>query len=221
LRFPFVLSRRRNVRWFQDLYSYNFARYPDASFYFIGHSYGTYILGRSMARVPAMRFHRIVLVGSVLPREYRWSDRIDSGQADEIRNERSSSDIPVKVLCSALHAFGRDVGTGGVDGFDEGRCREVFFYKGNHGRPLDRDNLPALADYLMNGTYVPPGGLIDDISPTLGVVARLAPAIGIVIICTLLFIIPGIWWVYKASGVPAAIGATLLVVLIAVILDAI
>jgi len=221
LRFPFVLSRRRNVRWFQDLYSCNFARYPDASFYFIGHSYGTYILGRSMARVPAMRFHRIVLVGSVLPREYRWSDRIDSGQADEIRNDRSSSDIPVKVLCSALHAFGRDVGTGGVDGFDEGRCREVCFYKGNHGRPLDRDNLPALADYLMDGTYVPPGGLVDDISPRLGVVARLAPAIGIVIICTLLLIIPGIWWVYKASGLPAAIGATLLVVLIAVILDAI
>ena len=73
----------------------------------------------------------------------------------------------------------------------------------------------------MNGTYVPPGGLIDDISPTLGVVARLAPAIGIVIICTLLFIIPGIWWVYKASGLVAAIGATLMVVLIAVILDAI
>jgi len=108
LRFPFALARCSNVRWFQDLYSYNFSKYPGAEFYFIGHSLGTYILGRSMAGVSAIRFKRIVLIGSVLPHEYRWSKRIDSGQVDEIRNDRSSRDFPVKVMCSALHAFGRD-----------------------------------------------------------------------------------------------------------------
>ena len=221
LRFPFALARRRNVRWFQDLYSYNFARYPKAKFSFIGHSYGTYILGQSMARVPAMRFERILLVGSVLPREYRWSDRIDAGQVQEIRNDRSASDIPVKVLCSALHAFGRDVGTGGVDGFDEGRCREVFFYKGNHSRPLDRDNLGNLADYILTGKLTKPSELVQEISPVLGIVARLAPALAIVIVCAMLCTFPGVWWVYVKHGLAAAISAVLAIVVIVVVLDAV
>lgn len=221
LRFPFALSRRRNVRWFQDLYSYNFAKYPGATFYFIGHSYGTYILGQSMARVPAMRFSRIVLVGSVLPREYRWSDRIDSGQTQEIRNDRSSRDVPVKLICSALHAFGKDVGTAGVDGFDEGRCLETFYYKGSHSRPLDRDNLANLVDYLLRGSYSRPAGLVDEISRPMDIVSRLAPAIGLAVICAVLGIVPGVWWIYLQFGISGAGTAAMALVLVAVLLDAI
>ena len=219
LRFPFGLMRRRHVRWFQDLYSNNFAKYPEAKFYFIGHSLGTYILGRSMARVPAMRFERIVLIGSVLPREYSWRERMDLGQATEIRNDRSSWDIPVKLFCSALHAFGKDVGTAGVDGFDEGLCLETFYYSGDHSRPLEPTNLMLLVDYVINGTYVRPVDLVSDLSKSLGFLSRLAPAIAVVAGLALIGIFPAIWWLYVTYGTVCALGAVLLLILIGILLD--
>lgn len=48
LDFVLPLLRRRNINWFKDKYSYYFALYPDADFLFLGHSNGTYLLGRSL-----------------------------------------------------------------------------------------------------------------------------------------------------------------------------
>ena len=154
--------RKKNIEWFQDQYSYYFARYPNADFHFIGHSNGTYILGESLKKVSSMRFKRVYLAGSVLPRDYPWIQRFDYDyQLENLRNDRSSLDWPVGILCSGLRGIGmRDIGTGGFDGFnwDEERTQEVFYYKGGHGKPLKEGNLDNIIDYILTGKGAPPPG---------------------------------------------------------------
>jgi pimeloyl-ACP methyl ester carboxylesterase len=174
--------RKRNIEWFQDKYSYYFSRYPDADFHFIGHSNGTYILGESLKKVSSMRFKRVYLAGSVLPRDYPWIKRFDYDcQLENLRNDRSSWDWPVGILCSGLRGIGmRDIGTGGFDGFnwDEERTQEVFYYKGDHGKPLKEGNLDNIIDYILTGKGAPPPGSLipeKEVSFVFRWCSRLAP----------------------------------------------
>jgi hypothetical protein len=166
LHFFLPWVRRARARWFMDRYSELAAKYPDpaSKFYFIGHSNGTYMLGRGLADVTMMRFERAYLAGSVLPPRYPWRDRIEAGQIDSIRSDGSSRDWPVGFLCSAL-SFMRDIGTGGFTGFEAAppQLKEYRYYPGGHGKPLeDRENLEAIVDYVLVGKDQPPKNLGDE-----------------------------------------------------------
>lgn len=180
LNFFFPWLRRQNIRWFQDQYSYRFALNPKAEFHFIGHSNGTYILGESLKRVPAMKFKRVYLAGSVLPREYPWQDRFDLNQVGELRNDRSCWDWPVGILCSGLRGIGmKDIGTGGFDGFyfDDDRTEEVYYYKGGHGEPLVRENQTSILAFTLDGDPSRPSNLLEltQISAKFQWISRAAP----------------------------------------------
>ncbi len=155
LRFAIPPTRRASLQWFQDLYSTCLAENPGAVFHFIGHSNGTYLLGESLRRIHGMRFKRVVLAGSVLPDDYDWNDRLARAQVETVRNHRSSSDVPVGILCSVLRGLGMgDVGTGGVFGFKTApnpRADEIYWYEGGHSRPVQADNLPALVEFAVSG----------------------------------------------------------------------
>jgi pimeloyl-ACP methyl ester carboxylesterase len=147
--------RNRNIAWFKDTYSYYYALYPSAEFLFLGHSNGTYLLGRALKHVHGMRFARVLLVGSVLPREYPWGEVFGRGQVGALRNDRANRDLPVGLLCSALRGLRmRDLGTAGVDGFnfDDERTSEVFYYDGGHSMALAEKNIGNLVDYLITGS---------------------------------------------------------------------
>jgi len=140
LRFVLPGNRRKRARWLCDQYTRIRAKYPQVPFHFIGHSNGTYTLGRSLAEVHGMRFDRVVLMGSVLPREYPWQAMKDLGQAGFIENHCSRRDWPVAWLCSTLRAIGmKDLGTGGFEGFDDGAAFESRWYPGGHGSPMSKD----------------------------------------------------------------------------------
>ena len=178
--FFFPWLRRQNIRWFQDQYSYRFALNPKAEFYFIGHSNGTYVLGESLKRVSAMKFKRIYLAGSVLPREYPWQRRFDLEQVKELRNDRSCSDWPVGILCSGLRGLGmQDIGTGGFDGFnfDDDRTEEVYYYAGGHGEPLAKKNQASILAFTLDGDRSQPSNLLEpaQISAKFQWVSRMAP----------------------------------------------
>jgi hypothetical protein len=152
LDFAIPMLRRRWVNWFKDKYSYYYALYPDADFRFLGHSNGTYLLGRSLDQVSGMRFTRVVLVGSVLPRGYNLEKIFGRDQVELLRNDRANCDIPVGILCSALRGLGmRDVGTAGFDGFDfkDERTSEVFYHDGGHSEALAETNVGHLVQFLM------------------------------------------------------------------------
>lgn len=140
LRFVLPGNRRKRARWLCDQYTRMRAKHPQVPFHFIGHSNGTYTLGRSLVEVHGMRFDRVVLMGSVLPREYPWQAMKDSGQAGHIENHCSRRDWPVAWLCSTLRAIGmKDLGTGGFEGFDDGAVFESRWYPEGHGSPMSKD----------------------------------------------------------------------------------
>jgi pimeloyl-ACP methyl ester carboxylesterase len=194
LDFLVLQLRRKNVRWFQDQYTEQLASNPKAEFYFIGHSNGTYILGEGLKRVPEMRFKRIYLAGSVLPCEYPWQPRFDLKQVEELRNDRSSQDWPVGILCSGLRGFGmKDLGTGGFDGFrfDNSHIEEVFYYDGGHGKPLDKGNQNSILAFILEGRHLIPPNLLasTQISARFKRISLAAPHIAKILLMILLLIL--------------------------------
>ncbi|AVH72767.1 hypothetical protein [Nostoc sp. 'Lobaria pulmonaria (5183) cyanobiont'] len=160
--FVFPGLRKINIDWFQDEYSYYFAKYPSTNFHFIGHSNGTYILGESLKRLPGMKFKRVYLAGSVLPREYPWKQIFDKKQVEKLCNARSSFDWPVGILCSGLRGVGMvDIGTGGFDGFLMGdqRLQELYYFNGDHGKPVEESNHTNIIQYIFTGIISKPEGL--------------------------------------------------------------
>lgn len=218
--FFFPWLRRQNIRWFQDQYSYFFALNPKAEFYFIGHSNGTYILGESLKRVPAMKFKRIYLAGSVLPCDYPWRDRFDLGQVEELRNDRSCWDWPVGILCSGLRGIGmKDIGTGGFDGFyfDDGRTHEVYYYNGGHGEPLAKENHISILAFTLNGDLSRPSNLLEvsQISSNFQWISRVAPYfVPLLLLLTLCIVFLGIWLLFKLLELSISIFWVALMVLI-------
>lgn len=178
-KFAVPATRRRFLGWLQDTYTEALAVNPRATFHFVGHSNGTYLLGHSLAQVPAMRFRRVYLAGSVLPTTYAWRERARAGQVQQLRNERAAADVPVAVLCAALRGLGmRDVGTGGVDGFlgfDDPVKTEVAYHPGGHSAALHEANLRRIAAFVMDGDPGEPDSLVREPSAGFAMLSRAAP----------------------------------------------
>jgi hypothetical protein len=145
LDFLVPISRRNRLRWFRDTYAYYFSRNPQADFRFLGHSNGTYLLGQSLQQLSGMRFSKVVLAGSVLPRDFDWRPLKLTNQISDMWNHCSRFDIPVAILCNALRGLRmKDVGTGGYDGFSTMPNCNCQYHKGGHGAPLEDDYRPIL-----------------------------------------------------------------------------
>lgn len=156
IEFALPWTRKQNMRHFLHWYGNYFVTHDADNMYFAGHSNGTYMLGRALLQVPSIRFRRIYLASSVLPRDFPWSAIVQRGQvglANEtnpvnvIHCDRGSKDRPVGWLCSALNGLGmRDIGTGGYDGFDQSTAALFEHdqpFPGDHGAPFSPD-IPRL-----------------------------------------------------------------------------
>ncbi|GIF50740.1 hypothetical protein DFJ67_1850 [Asanoa ferruginea] len=180
-KFALPVTRRRFLGWLEDTYAERLALNPKATFHFIGHSNGTYLLGHSLQKIPGMRFERVLLAGSVLPVGYDWRGRREAGQVRRIRNDRAARDIPVGVLCAGLRGLGmRDVGTAGVDGFhewDDDAKSEVYYYPGGHSDALNAGNLPRLVTFVLDGTVLKQDALPRTPSAGFAFLSRAAPTL--------------------------------------------
>ncbi len=200
VKFALPMTRKKNIEWLQDQYSEQMALSPGAEFNFLGHSNGTYMLGQSLGRIAGMKFNRVILVGSVLPTQYPWQKRFQNDQVKYLRNERSSCDFPVGILCSALHGIGmHDIGTGGFEGFSNYvGCQiiENYWYDGGHSTPLRQSNLEGLVDDLVFGKVTIPNlsatGSRGYIS-----LSRRAPRIAQLLV--LLGLAVTLWWVFFSA----------------------
>jgi hypothetical protein len=98
--FPFVVPWVRHWKtcWLMDHYVLMRALYLAAKFSYVGHSNGTYLLGRALLHYPAAKFHHVVFVGSVVRCDYPWStllpDKSENrpGQVDKILNYVATED---------------------------------------------------------------------------------------------------------------------------------
>ncbi|MCK6445277.1 MAG: alpha/beta fold hydrolase [Planctomycetes bacterium] len=160
LQFVNPLSRRAKVYEFADLYADLLATPPvDAPIHFAGHSFGTYLLGRSLRDYPAMRFEKAYFAGSVLHESFFSSTGDGAGalgrQIGWLRNDIATEDWPVGILCSGLDKLNlaEFVGTGGFNGFtgivEEDRHCENRYFPGGHGKALERENQASIAAWLV------------------------------------------------------------------------
>jgi hypothetical protein len=213
--FLIPILRKRKIRWFKDTYSYYLARSPKADFHFLGHSNGTYLLGQSLLSLSGMEFKRVVLAGSVLPRNFAWQIAAQRSQISQIWNHRATSDFPVAVLCNALRGLRmRDVGTGGFDGFQVlPQICECYYHPGGHSAALTKESLNVLAAQVAGapGVVCPHQQLV----PTpprwferVSAMAALLPWIVLILIVAASWIFGGILASHMAGGM---LGARLLV----------
>lgn len=155
--------RRARRRWIRDVYSDLVAKYPTATFHYVGHSNGTYLLSKLLETAPGAKFESVFLAGCVLRRDYPWSAALDSGsgaQVGRVLNVRASTDVPVGWLCSALRGIGmKDLGTAGLDGFDDENdgLNDPYCVAGGHGTALSITDAPArIAQWVTTGAVVRP-----------------------------------------------------------------
>jgi pimeloyl-ACP methyl ester carboxylesterase len=162
-------DRQKYVRWFMDQYTETLARYPNArKVDFIGHSNGTYLLGGALAAYPSMKIRRIVLGGSVLPKDYDWATVFRRKQAQFVRNYVADDDWVVALFPRFfepryLRWLGNDIGSAGFNGFDAGNdgpgrqpVDNVKFIQGGHAAFLKE--LSPIANFL-----IPPAGTVDPV----------------------------------------------------------
>lgn len=178
--------------------------YPKAQFVCAGHSNGTYLLGRAMLDFEALRFERVYLAGSVLPREFNWRAIGVRNQIKGLRNDMASADFPVGLLCEALRVFPLydDLGAGGFRGFTNVYAGTAYdkteWVEGDHGAALEEQRLPNVANYLVTGKPTRADDPVDKESKALAWLAKGAHIIGIVLLPTLvgigwlIFMIPGL-----------------------------
>jgi len=111
-------ARSAKVKWFRKVYSdetqdrrvqLSKRQRPSA----VAHSFGTYILGNAMLKYDSLRFDKIILCGSILPRDFPWDQLIERGQVNFVRNEYGVNDIWVRLV----GWFVPDTGPSGHSGF--------------------------------------------------------------------------------------------------------
>lgn len=99
----------------------------------IAHSYGTYVLTQMLLEYPTIKLSRIVLCGSVVKQQFKWSriaNQIGDGldKAQFIVNECGHEDrLPILA-----RTFGFRYGNSGTHGFGNGLVTDRF-HKGSHG----------------------------------------------------------------------------------------
>jgi pimeloyl-ACP methyl ester carboxylesterase len=67
-------ARRAKIRKFQEFYNNVISQYDTkrVDICAVVHSFGAYIIGRALLRFPEVRFDRLILAGSTLPRRFPW-----------------------------------------------------------------------------------------------------------------------------------------------------
>jgi hypothetical protein len=146
------------------------ARYPNATFHYVGHSNGTYLAARALEDYPAARFQRIVFAGSVVRSGYAWEKRIvESRQVEAVMNYVASSDLVVGIFPAAFGWF--DLGGAGHTGFRDLQYRppgaavprvfqrqigantsyQVHFAHGGHGAGIVETQWDEIAKFIVNG----------------------------------------------------------------------
>lgn len=151
LQFLLPTARARCAHSFRDRYVQYFARYAGAKFSALAHSNGTYALAHALKTNSYMKLDRVLLAGSVLPREWPWAKM--SNQVGKLRNDCANADWPVGALCWALHLiYPKQLGTAGLNGF-KGNVPFVRnnFLIGDHSAALEPRYHGEIAEFLLYG----------------------------------------------------------------------
>ncbi len=121
---PKFFSARSNeamIDYFFDEYSQTVNQHPspiDPANYrkrpsIIAHSFGTYIVGWAMLKYDCIKVDKLILCGSILPRDFDWATLLARDQVNLVRNEYGVRDFWSRVV----RYFVKRTGSSGRDGF--------------------------------------------------------------------------------------------------------
>jgi pimeloyl-ACP methyl ester carboxylesterase len=181
---PFLLpwTRRSKVEWLLDQYVAAKSLYPIATFSYIGHSNGTYLLAKALESCPAIKFERVVFGGSVVRRRFPWSDYISSGQVKGVLNYVATDDKVVAIFPQGLELMGlQDLGGAGHLGFTCTPDPNFRYVTGGHGASLASDRWREMAEFILNGTIPLKSSSVPSQSKITVALGYLAPLIWLIL----------------------------------------
>jgi pimeloyl-ACP methyl ester carboxylesterase len=119
-RFIWDSSNERMVDAFYDQYTQilkqhraidptNYLKRPSI----IAHSFGTYLVGKCMLKYDSVRIDKLILCGSILPKDFDWGTLLARNQVNLVRNEYGVKDF----WSGIVKHFVRGTGSSGRDGF--------------------------------------------------------------------------------------------------------
>jgi pimeloyl-ACP methyl ester carboxylesterase len=164
LSFLLPTRRRAKVQWLMDQYTEALARYPNANFYYVGHSNGTYLLARALEVYTSVHFDRVVFAGSVVRRCYDWTRFMppnSNPQVNSVLNYVATGDWVVAIFPKAIQTLRlQDLGSAGHDGFagpgPRSSIHQIEYVPGSHGAALAEDCWNEIADFINSGTVPQP-----------------------------------------------------------------
>lgn len=123
LKFANKASREKMIDAFCEYYTQkiNYKKYDvDIACYtkrpsIVAHSFGTYIVAYCMLKYPEVKFDKIILCGSILPRDFPWFELINRDQINVVCNEYGVRDRWSKVVKWVIPG----TGPSGTDGFTQ------------------------------------------------------------------------------------------------------
>jgi pimeloyl-ACP methyl ester carboxylesterase len=157
---PFLLPwyRRQKVEWLMDQYTEALARYPNASFSYVGHSNGTYLLAKALELYPCCIFDTVVFAGSVVNRFYNWQRFLytDPPRVKAVLNFVATGDWVVAFFPKLFQLFRlQDIGSAGHDGFaikqTTPQVYQVTYVKGGHDAAVQEPLWDVIADFVITG----------------------------------------------------------------------
>lgn len=158
LPFMFPWYRRKKVEWLMDQYAEALSRYPNATFSYVGHSNGTYLLAKALELYPCCSFDHIVFAGSVVRSNYDWN-RFLSVRPQRIKsvlNFVATSDWVVAFFPKFFEMLGiQDLGGAGHDGFSfkqhSANTYQITFIKGGHGAAIEEPAWDVITQFIVTG----------------------------------------------------------------------
>jgi pimeloyl-ACP methyl ester carboxylesterase len=159
---PFVLPwiRRQKVEGLMDLYVDTRARYPNATFHYVGHSNGTYLAARALIDYPAAHFGKVYFAGSVVRTDYDWRAMTtgNSQRVERFHNARGGTDWVVALAPKSVD-YCTDLGGAGFDGFDvfsqhpvpSALTQSEKYAVGGHSGAILEGHWPEIARFIVTG----------------------------------------------------------------------
>ncbi|MCA9025514.1 MAG: hypothetical protein KDA86_09910 [Planctomycetaceae bacterium] len=179
--------------------------HPHAKISIIAHSFGCHLTGRLLQMNPDAAFHRIILCGGVLSRQYDWRDVRDRygvsvPDTDEaVINERGNSD-PWPII--AEHFNGR-YGASGAYGFERPHRLSERDYHGGHGVFFDRDHIEEYWVPFLNGRALGESTSIPREPSLLERILLSIPGLRLFvqISVAILWLFVWLWWLWLLAGI--------------------
>jgi pimeloyl-ACP methyl ester carboxylesterase len=136
---PFM--RERKMKWFLDQYNALTKGYRNPPS-IIAHSFGTYLVARTLQKYAEVRFGYVIFCGSIVEVAYPWTRIADSSQVARVLNDYGGKDFWARTAVF----FVNDAGPSGAKGFQDCATGRVinrhrpefrhsdFFYQSNYER---------------------------------------------------------------------------------------